>query len=558
MPLPEPRSPWPPPALQPALEAMSTWETWWSGDAAELASHYGNGRGASRPSQHAGGVVGALARMWWGRPSAPNEPSTKIHVPLAGDICRTSANLLFGEPFTATSDNTATTEALDELLDEGTQARLLEAAELQAALGGIYLRPVADPTISDRAWLDAVAPDMALPTWRWGKLAEVVFWRVVDQGEKVTLRHFEYHVPGYVTHALYAGEGDNVGVLVPLTAHPATEGIARAAVEQAERRDDDPGDGALLDGAVTFPTGYQRDGEPRLAACYVPNMRPTPRWRRSPLLAPFGRSDLDGLEPILDALDETYASWMRDVRLAKGRIVVGDSMLDDQGPGRGARFDPDREAFTVAPGMMPRDVPITVAQFDIRVQQHRDTAHELIVTALRRAGYALITLGEVEGGTALTATEVKAKGQLSFVTAGRKQGYWTPELEQNALPALLAYDAVVFGRPIPNLDDVTVEWPDAIAEDLGSLAETVEKLHRAEAASTLTRVKIVHPDWSDEDQRAEAKLIMKEQSAAAPLGPLDPGFVDGVERGEDEPDEGVDEQDEPSADEDEPDEDAAA
>lgn len=489
MALPEPGSPWPPPVLAPALARMEAWEAWWSGDSETLAAYYGGaGRGGPlvRPAQYAGGVVGRVARFWWGRPPAAHEPQAKLHVPLAADICRASASLLFSEPITATSPDATTSATLDELLDEGAQAKLLEAAEIQAALGGVYVRPVYDVTISDRAWIDAVAPDAAVPEWRWGRLAAVTFWRVVYADDDVVLRHFERHEPKYIVHALYAGTSDSVGRPVPLTESEETAGLV-----------------PLLNADGVVETGYDF-----LTASYIPNMLPSRRWRKIPQLAPMGRSDLDGIEGVLDALDETYSSWIRDVRLAKGRIIVGDSMLDDKGPGRGAVFDPDREAYSVQQGVMPKDVPLTVAQFAIRAAEHKATADELVRIALRHAGYAGITLGEVDGGQAITATEVKARGQLSFVTRDRKVGYWRPKLAGEILPALAAVDALAFGRPAPDLSEpIAVEFADSVAEDLATLASTAKTLRDAEAASTETIVRLVHPEWSDAQVLDEVEKI---------------------------------------------------
>jgi hypothetical protein len=40
------------------------------------------------------------------------------------------------------------------------------------------------------------------------------------------------------------------------------------------------------------------------------------------MAAPLGRSDFSGLEISLDTLDEAHASWMRDIRLGKARLIV--------------------------------------------------------------------------------------------------------------------------------------------------------------------------------------------------------------------------------------------
>ncbi|HEY8378741.1 MAG TPA: hypothetical protein VIK91_19750, partial [Nannocystis sp.] len=128
--------------------------------------------------------------------------------------------------------------------------------------------------------------------------------------------------------------------------------------------------------------------------------------------------------------------------------------------------------------------------------------------ALRHAGYAGITLGEVDGGQAITATEVKARGQLSFVTRDRKVGYWRPKLAGEILPALAAVDALAFGRPTPDLSEpIAVEFADSVAEDLATLASTAKTLRDAEAASTETIVRLVHPEWSDAQVLDEVEKI---------------------------------------------------
>ena len=59
-------------------------------------------------------------------------------------------------------------------------------------------------------------------------------------------------------------------------------------------------------------------GIKRLTAVYVPNMLPNRLYRGSFL----GRSDFSGVEGLMDALDECYTSWIRDLRLGRGRIIV--------------------------------------------------------------------------------------------------------------------------------------------------------------------------------------------------------------------------------------------
>lgn len=495
MPLPTSNVPWPPPHLKPALEAMHTWDTWWSGDPDRLESLYGGGSGGygsgpdPKPVQFSAGVMGRIARWWWGTPTAPGERRTKLHVPIAGDLCGGSANLLFSEPPTFTVDHKATQDRLDELVDDGMLATLQAAAEVGAALGGVYLRPVYDVDMADRPWLDAVHADRAVPEFRWGRLSAVTFWRIVHEDDGQVWRHLERHEPGLIEHALYQGTKAKLGRPVPLEDHPATERFA-----------------AEIDDEGRIETGY--DG---LDVSYIQNDI-SRRWRCNPELKDLGRSDLDGIEPLMDALDETYASWMRDIRLGKGRIVVPDAYLQSNGPGRGASWNPDQEAFAGINMLARGDgAQLTVAQFAIRVQEHRDTSEDLVNQILRSAGYSGQTFG-IGGDVAVTATESNAKERRSMTTRGRKILRTRPRLG-SGVEALLAVDRHVFGtKVVPQRPNI--EFYDSVQEDPLSLANTADVLKRAQAASTETLVRMVHPEWDKDLVTAEVGKILAETGQA--------------------------------------------
>ncbi|MFD6415993.1 phage portal protein [Streptomyces sp. NPDC060194] len=495
MPLPTSNVPWPPPHLAPALKAMTGWDAWWSGDPDRLEALYGGGMlggpdAKAHPAQYAGGVSGRLARWWWGTPTGTNERRTKVHVPLAGDLCAGSADLLFSEPPKLTVDDEATQKRLDDLVDDGMLATLQTAAEVGAALGGVYLRPVYDKDLADRPWLDAVHADRAVPEFTWGRLSAVTFWRNVAEQDGQVWRHLERHEPGTIQHGLFQGTADKLGRPVPLEDSPATAGLA-ASVN--------------ADGAIE--TGFAGIG-----VAYIPNQT-SRRWRAQRALADLGRSDLDGVETLMDQLDETYSSWMRDIRLGKGRILVPNAYLQTHGPGRGASWNPDQEAFAGV-DMLPRageSVALTVAQFAIRVQEHRDTAEDLVNQILRSAGYSGQTFG-LGGDIAITATETVAKERRSMTTRGRKILRWRPALA-HAVEALLTVDREVFGTAIQP-QRPTVEFEDSVQEDPLSLANTVDVLRRANAASTDTLVRMAHPEWDDDLVRDEVARIQAESGMA--------------------------------------------
>ncbi|MFC8832345.1 phage portal protein [Streptomyces griseoincarnatus] len=503
MPLPTGNVPWPPPHLKPALDSMRTWDTWWSGDPDRLESLYGGAAGGMPDLKGwtlEGGMRGRLARWWWGTPTGAGERRTKVHVPIAGDLCAGSADLLFSEPPKFTVDDERTTTRLDELVDDGMLATLQTAAEVGAALGGVYLRPVYDMGIADRPWLDAVHADRAVPEFAWGRLAAVTFWRILHEEDGQVWRHLERHEPGRILHGLYQGTAGKLGRPVPLEDHPATAGLA-----------------AVVNDESFVETGY--DG---LDVAHVPNQL-SRKWRANAALKDLGRSDLDGVETLMDQLDETYSSWMRDIRLGKGRILVPDSYLQANGPGRGASWNPDQEAFAgvnalARPG---EGMSLTVAQFQIRVQEHKETAEDLVNQILRSAGYSNQTFG-LGGDVAVTATEVVSKERRSMTTRGRKILRWRPALA-HAVEALLAVDLAVFGGQVKP-QRPTVEFEDSVQEDPLALANTVDVLRRAQAASTDTLVRMAHPEWDDTMVQAEVDRIRQEQGMALE-DPMQAGFL---------------------------------
>lgn len=500
MPLPTADQPWPPTDAR-VQSALADWDAWFSADPDRLEQRYqgrGNRTMVDRPVQYAGGVRGRLARWFWGNPTTEGQKRTKLHVPLAGDIARTSSQLLFSEPPKLTGANDATQTRLDALVAGGLHPALLESGELGSALGGSYLRVVWDEAVSDRPWADPVAADCAVPEFAYGRLRAVTFWTLLDSGDpndRRVWRHLEKHERGVIYHGLYEGGVNSLGRAVPLEDHPATAPLA-----------------AMVNAKGGIDTGAPK----HLTAVYVPNVRPARAWRHIPSAAHWGQSDYQGIEGILDALDETYSSWMRDVRQGKGRIIVADSLLQSAGPGQGSTWDEDREVYAGL-NMLPRagdPAPITDVQFAIRVAEHRDTCAELIEQAVRQAGYSASTFGESGDGAAVTATEIRARERRSMTTRARKALYWGPAIA-DITAALLAVEAgPLFGVSGLDLNPPDVEFQDSISDSPRELAETAELMRRGETASTETLVRMLHPDWDDTQVQAEVKEIQGESGRA--------------------------------------------
>jgi A118 family predicted phage portal protein len=460
--------------------------------------------GTPGPAGMRRGILNRVADWFWQPKASDGEAGiVKLHVPLASDLCQVSADLLYSEPPTFTVEdskgkNLKIQERLDLITGAGFDQTLIAAGEVSAALGGSYLRATWDDTLYKHVFLTKVDADGALPTFRYGRLVEVTFWRVVDVDGTIFTRHLEHHSVdsfgiGVIEQALYKGSATDIGQRVPLAESESTKHLAE-----------------MVDGNSIISTQT-----PGLAVEYLPNMTPNRKWRTDPHGAYLGRSDLDGIESFLDALDRTYSSLMRDLELGKARLVVPSYMMQDLGPGKGAAFDNDRALITqvvVAPGAATDSkLAMEKVQFDIRVTEHLEMAAALLAVIIRSAGYSSQTFGEKdESGGDKTATEVTAKERRSYLTRDRKIRAATPGLERIVSKAL-AMDAALFGTNITPLP-VTVTFADAVQTPLESLAATVNLLKQAESASIETRLLILHPDWEPDQIKTEAEAIQRESS----------------------------------------------
>jgi len=347
----------------------------------------------------------------------------------------------------------------------------------------------------DYPWVDVVPADAAVPHFSYNKLVAVTFWRVLyDSGPEV-VRHLETHIPSQnaIMHNIYAGDQSDLGRVLPLTDFPETAQFAQYTSEG---------------NTIVFPD------QPLDASTvvYVPNQRPNRIWRDlGPQALPLGRSDYSGVEGLMDALDEVYSSWMRDIIIAKSRLIVPQQYMDNIGRGKGAVFDPDREVYSpinmLTTGGGTSD--ILVNQFKIRFQEHQATASQLINQIVRGSGYSGQTFGEYDATGSLTATEVQARERRSLITREKKVLYWRPAL-RDIMYGLLTIQAEIFGdRTItPMRPDITFVEP--LPPDQLELAQTAMAISTAEAASKESLVRIIHPDWTPEQVNAEVRQIFAE------------------------------------------------
>lgn len=514
--VPSANSPWPPPQYDPVSYQFRIWDAWRSGDRQKLSWTYYNlgsnspagreffsttgepGMPVPRPGQFRGGLLGSIEYTFWGAAIPPGEKRSKLHVPIAGDIAKTNASLLFGRApiLTSPSGNKANEAYFASLVDDSMLGRLQEAADFCSALGGVYLRIVWDTEVSEKPWLQAVPADTGVPTFSYDKLKAVTFWHILSENGDDVVRHLETHVPqgNFVYHGLYKGTSDELGEVVPLSDFPATEQFMQG-----------------LEGNVLYLPDLPFDAS---TVVYVPNERPNYLWRDlGPQAWPLGVSDYNGIESLMDSLDEVYSSWIRDVRLAKSRIMVPQAFLDNIGRGQGAVWDPNREVYSPVEGLVlgpgADGIPqLQCQQFAIRWQDHLNTCQEFINRIVQCAGYSPQTFGDWSG-TAVTATEIQARSRTTTLTRQKKIKHWRPALAQ-AIYSLMCVEKFYFGNTdiTPELPDV--EFPDNDLQNVLELAQTLSTLRTAGLMSVDVGVRMAHPDWSQEQVDDEVQKVIEQ------------------------------------------------
>lgn len=491
--------PWPPVTWQPHAADIATADAWYSGNVAELDATSTAGTGGRNPIARAWRRDGGGDTALRDAATVKAATRTRIHVPAAADVAATGADLLFGETPTfemakahgETIDPAAVLaeQRLTELIGlDGWTSKLIEGAEISGALGGVFLRPLVDLTLVDHPILTVVHPDQAVPEFRHGHLTAVTFWQQWNADKGKVWRHLERHERGSIEHALYVGTVDQLGVRKDLADREETAGL-------------------VTDVTAAYGGGYvdlAAENIDRLLARYVPNALPNRRHRRQPV----GRSDTAGCEHLLDALDETWTSWVRDIRLAKARLIVPDEYLDRHGRGQGATFDPDQELFSPLTIDDKAKDGITLVQFAIRVAEHEATARALFTQIVQTAGYSPQSFGMQGNGAQQTATEVDAREGRSEATTARKQEYWRRGLEHVA-ESMLMLDKAFCGGRAEAMRPVVV-FPDAAEADLSATAATLNLIAMARAASTETRVRILNPHWTEPQVQAEVGRIQAE------------------------------------------------
>lgn len=398
--------------------------------------------------------------------------SRKVHMPIAAEIAAVSSDLLFAEPPSIEIIGEAEQQRLDIILSTNEiNSKLYTAGELCAAFGDVYLKVNWDDSVADVPLINMVHPMLAYPEYERDVLQGVHFFSCTRVNENDWTWVHEYYGKGFIHTDIGSG------------------------FEYAPSG---------------FYENYTKETEiDSLLAVHIKNMAP----RRNNFDMNRGRSDYEGVINVMDALDEAYSSWMRDVNLGKARLIVPADYfrhrdhVDPLDPHQKVvYFDKDDEVFLsmdIDPAYA-NGTGIVEAQFAIRDEEHKRTCDNLLERIITSAGYSPQTFGLSISGRAESGTALNIRERKTYTTKAKKELFWRKQLEQ-LLKDVIKVDEVVFENKYES-ENIVVDFKEP-AQDLNNIADALNKLSTAGGISVYEMVKRVNPDWDDKQIQEEVDYI---------------------------------------------------
>jgi hypothetical protein len=161
--------------------------------------------------------------------------------------------------------------------------------------------------------------------------------------------------------------------------------------------------------------------------------------------------------------------------------------------------------------------PIKATQFEIRSDQFEKTCLNLLDRIITSAGYSPQSFGLNIAGRAESGTALNVRERKSFATTNKKQSYWEPALKDLVKAMCLIKQAYLGGSFTCDLDAINIEFSDGISNNMSEVSNSVKTLSDAKAISTDTKVRMVHPEWTDEQVTEEVERILNDESAGTPM-----------------------------------------
>jgi hypothetical protein len=437
---------WPPESAAARFEKIRDYRRRYTADAGELFSY--------RTDLHIREDPRATA----------DKAATFTPVPLARDLARYSAQLLFSESPKVTVEGDVEQAALDALSESNAlPAFLHDAADNIASEGSGGLRVIQDDDVNQgRPILSYEPADTLLWRTHYGRFTEGGVVVLTRERDGAVYRLLEDHSPGLITRLLYKGSLSRLGQSVGLSSLP----------EFRDLRDQ-------------VRTGLSR---PTLI-----------RWDN----VPGGASDQAGIEALLDELDTGESIGREKLEASKALKFVNRRLADEQG---GVDLS---GVILLDTNMNPVETPASLAEIvqpSMQADDHVTYLNHVRELAVTMAGYSLASWGLDHGGSADSGKALKLRQSRTLLTRAGK--------ERMAVGAIGEALSVALEMVTGGVNTVSVELGDGLPVDTLEQAQELDTLAGAGLISKAEAVKRLHPEWDEAQVEEEiANLVYTRDSA---------------------------------------------
>jgi hypothetical protein len=416
-------------------------------------------------------------------------------VPMAHDLAKFSASLLFSEPPKITMPGGAE-GALQAVLEQWAEFNrfwelLLDAGDSVACEGSVAIRVLEDDHVSST--LPVVTfhgADSVLWSERHDRytLGGILVVSVAEENSSVIWRLLESHEPGQIRRVLYKGGPGNLG-----KAHALTSGPPQFRDLKPQR-----------------PTGVDT---PTLV-----------RWQN----VPGGASDLAGVEALLDALDEAQSvgrvkmrasqpvTFLRQIPYGSLKSLGGLPMhnlisVDDSAGGTLPEGEYLNRYNASVNSPFPVEKFVETAQPGLEATEHRAYIEQLREQIITAAGYSLASWGLDREGRADSGTALRLRQSTTLRTRAIKERMANAAIGE---VCALACAMILGQREVAPLMPEVIELSDGMPKDAMEDAEQLVRLRQAGVISLEQAVRTLHPDWDEAKILAEVAKIEASSRAA--------------------------------------------
>lgn len=426
------------------------------------------------------------------------ENTSYVDVPVPRLISRLKANLLFAEPPDIKSDQTGDQTQLDDLVDENDLvAEMRRGALLCSSEGEVYGRLVVEPETLDWPIIEFVSRRWTIPRFSGRFLTGALFIKEIPEGPNVVWRILEDYGPGSIETRLYRGSNSQLGERRPLAARAET---ASLPLEQP------------------VPTGLTD-----VACVFIPNTLDEDPTR--------GITDYLGVVRAFFAINESASVGQANVRsTGLKRLFVDGRYRNSAG-----NLPAGRDVFWMDSALqdaLGSGGGITEAEYTFESVALKLWHDHVIDLALTFAGVAPASVGrELQGrGTAMSGTALRLRMTHTLMETAGTGRAWDRQMARLLRMAQLL-DKAAFGRSWTKADAMPAfHRQDGLPRDTMEEAQETATLATAGALSLETKIRRVHPEWSDEQVQAEIARIHSDAeqsmqltaSASNPIGQQPP------------------------------------